>query len=58
MDWLTHLMVFEEVAYSSLDIAIPDMINTVGAELLCRFASPEIKERVRPSLISGKLRMG
>ncbi len=54
MDWLTHLMVFEEVVYSSLDIAIPGMINTVGAELLHRFASQEIKERYLPSLISGE----
>lgn len=53
MDWLTHLMVFEEVAYTSLDIAIPGFINCVGAELLSQLGSEELKRKYLPDLISG-----
>ncbi|TXS93060.1 acyl-CoA dehydrogenase [Parahaliea maris] len=53
MDWLTHLMVFEEVAYTSLDIAIPGFINCVGAELICQLGSDEIKRKYLPDIISG-----
>jgi alkylation response protein AidB-like acyl-CoA dehydrogenase len=53
MDWLTHLMVFEEVAYTSLDIAIPGFINCVGAEMLRQIGSEEMKRRYLPALISG-----
>ena len=53
MDWLTHLMVFEEVAYTSLDIAIPGFINCVGAELLRQLGSEELKRKYLPDLISG-----
>jgi alkylation response protein AidB-like acyl-CoA dehydrogenase len=51
---LTHLMIFEEVAYTSLDVAIPGMINAIGAEFLRRFASIETQERYLPSLVSGR----
>ena len=34
MGWLTHLLIFEEIVYSSLDVAIPGFINAVGAELI------------------------
>ena len=27
MGWLTHLLIFEEIVYSSLDVAIPGFIN-------------------------------
>jgi alkylation response protein AidB-like acyl-CoA dehydrogenase len=52
MDWLTHLMVFEEVAYTSLDIAIPGFINCVGAEMLRQLGSDELKRKYLPDLIS------
>ena len=42
MGWLTHLLIFEEIAYSSLDVAIPGFINAVGAELIRRFAPETI----------------
>ena len=54
MDWLTHLMVFEEVVYTSLDVAIPGMINAVGAEMLRRVGSEEAKERYLADLVSGE----
>lgn len=52
MDWMTHLMVFEEVAYTSLDIAIPGFINCVGAELLSQLGSDELKQKYLPDLIA------
>ncbi|MBJ7483877.1 acyl-CoA dehydrogenase family protein [Brevundimonas sp.] len=54
MGWLTHLLVFEEVVYSSLDVAIPGFINAVGADLVRRFASEEIKERYLADVIRGE----
>jgi alkylation response protein AidB-like acyl-CoA dehydrogenase len=54
MDWVTHLMLFEEVVYSSLDLAVPLLINVVAADLLIRLAPPELCERYVPDLLSGK----
>ena len=45
MDWLTHLMAFEEVAYTSLDIAIPGFINCTGAEIIRQLGTAEQKEK-------------
>lgn len=55
MGWLTHLMIFEEIVYSSLDVAVPGFINAVGAELIRRSASPELQQRYLPGLVSGEL---
>ena len=54
MDWLTHLVVFEEVAYTSLDIAIPSLINVVGAEMLRELGSETLKRRYLRDVISGE----
>ncbi len=54
MDWLTHILVFEECVYSSLDVAIPGFINATGVELLRRFATDEMKEKYLPDLIAGR----
>ncbi len=54
MDWLTHLIIFEEIVYSSLDVAIPGFINAVGIELVRRFAPDEIKQCYLPDLVSGE----
>jgi alkylation response protein AidB-like acyl-CoA dehydrogenase len=54
LDWTTHLLLFEEVVRCSLDIAAPIIINTVGADLLTRVASNELKERYLPGLLSGE----
>ncbi len=55
MDWLTHLAIFEEIVYSSLDVAIPGFINTVGADLIRRFAAEHIKERYLPGIMAGEI---
>lgn len=54
LDWVTHLMLFEEVVYSSLDLAVPLLINTVAADLLIRMAPPEVRDRYVPDLLAGK----
>ena len=54
LDWSTHLMLFEEVVYSSLDLAVPLLINVVAADLLIRLAPPELRDRYVPDLLSGK----
>lgn len=55
MGWLTHLLIFEEIVYSSLDVAIPGFINAVGAELIRRSASQGIQQRYLPGLVAGEL---
>ena len=52
MDWLTHLMIFEEVVYSSLDVAIPGFMNGVGSAAFDMLASDELKERYLADLVS------
>lgn len=54
MDWLTHILVFEEVVYSSLDVAIPGFINAVGGELIARYGTDEIKQRYLRDLVTGE----
>lgn len=55
LDWQTHLMLFEEVAYTSSDLAVPIIINSVGADMLINEAPDHIKERYLPGLLSGDL---
>ncbi|MBL4606882.1 MAG: acyl-CoA/acyl-ACP dehydrogenase [Pseudomonadales bacterium] len=55
LDWVTHLRLFEEVAYTSIDIGLPLVINTVVADLLIGGASNEIKSRYVPGLMAGEL---
>ena len=55
MDWVTHLRLFEEVAVTSMDIAIPVIINAVGADLLANAAPQHLKEKYLPRLLRGEL---
>jgi alkylation response protein AidB-like acyl-CoA dehydrogenase len=54
LDWSTHLRLFEEVVYSSVDLAVPILINGGGAMALLR-ASEELKNRYLPGLLTGEL---
>ena len=54
IDWLTGMMLFEEVCAISLDFSIPVAINTFGADYLATIASPQIQERYLPGLLSGE----
>lgn len=53
LDWLTSLMLFEEVAACSVDLSIPVLINSFGAYLIEQVASPALRERYLPGLIAG-----
>ncbi|MBB5189265.1 alkylation response protein AidB-like acyl-CoA dehydrogenase [Zhongshania antarctica] len=55
LDWVTHLRLFEEVAYTSMDIAIPIVINIVGADLLIQGAPQHLRDKYLPGLMSGDL---
>ena len=55
MDWVTHLRLFEEVAVTSMDIGVPVIINTVGADLLASSAPQHLKEKYLPGLLRGEL---
>lgn len=55
LDWVTHLRLFEEVAYTSMDIAIPIVINIVGADLLIQGASQHLRDKYLPGLMTGDL---
>ena len=54
LDWVTHLLLFEEVAVTSMDIAVPILINVVGADLLVQHAPEKIKQKYLPGLLSGE----
>lgn len=54
LDWVTHLMLFEELVYSSLDVATAILINVVASDLLIRLAPPELRDRYVPDLLAGK----
>jgi acyl-CoA dehydrogenase len=55
LDWLTHLMLFEEVVYTSNDIATPLLINVNAAAVLEQLAPAHLKDRYLPGLIQGEL---
>jgi alkylation response protein AidB-like acyl-CoA dehydrogenase len=48
-------MIFEEVAYSSLDVAIPGFINSMQIDMLIRLAPDHIKDRYIPGILEGKV---
>jgi alkylation response protein AidB-like acyl-CoA dehydrogenase len=55
IDWPTMLMLFEEVATTSVDLSTPVVINSFGAQILEKLAPPHLRERYLPGLISGDL---
>jgi alkylation response protein AidB-like acyl-CoA dehydrogenase len=55
LDWETHLLLFEEVAVTSIDIAIPLVLNAVCADMLVQHASEKIKQKYLPGLLAGEL---
>ncbi len=53
LDWLTALMLFEEVATVSSDLSVPVLINSFGVVLLEKIAPAHLRERYLPGLLSG-----
>jgi alkylation response protein AidB-like acyl-CoA dehydrogenase len=55
LDWLTHLMLFEELIYSSHDVGIAVLINVNSASVLERLAPEHLKQRYLPGILKGEL---
>jgi alkylation response protein AidB-like acyl-CoA dehydrogenase len=55
VDWLTRTMLFEEVAAASVDLSVPVLINTFGAQMIENLAPAHLRERYLPGLMSGDL---
>jgi alkylation response protein AidB-like acyl-CoA dehydrogenase len=53
-DWLTNVMLFEEVAAVSSDISTPVLINSFGAYMLEHAAPAHLRERYLPGLVKGE----
>ena len=53
--WSLHLRLFEEVCYSSLDLAIPLLMNVVSASVLEQLAPGFLRERYLPGLLDGTM---
>jgi len=53
IDWLTMIMLFEEVATTSVDLSVPVLINSFGALMLSRLAPDHLRERYLPGLLDG-----
>ncbi|GIK76276.1 MAG: acyl-CoA dehydrogenase [Chloroflexota bacterium] len=53
LDWLTTLMLFEEVAATSVDLSVPVLINCFGAHMIANIAPPHVRERYLPGLLCG-----
>lgn len=54
LDWPTMTMLFEEVAACSVDLSVPVVINSFGAQMLEKLAPQHLRERYLPGLISGE----
>ena len=55
LDWLTMIMLFEEVATASADLSVPVLINSFGAHMVEKLAPAHLRERYLPGLVSGEL---
>lgn len=55
LDWLTMIMLFEEVATASADLSVPVLINSFGAHMVEQLAPAHLRERYLPGLVSGEL---
>lgn len=55
LDWLTMIMLFEEVAATSIDLSVPVLINSFCAQMVQRLAPAHLQERYLPGLLSGEL---
>jgi acyl-CoA dehydrogenase len=55
LDWLTMVMLFEEVATTSSDLSVPVLINSFGAQMVQRLAPKHLRERYLPGMLSGEL---
>jgi acyl-CoA dehydrogenase len=54
LDWITNLMLFEEIAATSADLSVPVAINSFGAWILASLAPAHLRERYLPGLLAGE----
>ncbi len=54
IDWITMIMLFEEVVVAASDLSVPVLINSFGAHMLEKLAPAHLRERYLPGLISGE----
>ncbi|MFC6762899.1 acyl-CoA dehydrogenase family protein [Sulfitobacter porphyrae] len=55
LDWTTHLMLFEEVGVTAIEIALPILINVVAGEILLKLGSDEIAKNISVRCLPVKL---
>ena len=55
IDWLTMIMLYEEVCATSADLSVPVLINSFGAHMLEKLAPAHLRERYLPGLVNGEL---
>lgn len=55
IDWLTMIMLYEEVCATSADLSVPVLINSFGAHMIEKLAPAHLRERYLPGLVSGEL---
>ena len=55
IDWLTMIMLFEEVVVAATDLSVPVLINSFGAHMLEKLAPVHLRERYLPGLVSGEM---
>ena len=53
IDWLTNVMLLEEVAAAAMDLAFPVVINSFGAQILEKIAPAHLRDRYLPGLLAG-----
>lgn len=55
LSWKLHVQLLEELAYSSGDLAVAELVNTTAASMLDKLAPEHIKTRYLPGLLRGEL---
>ncbi len=55
LDWLTHILLVEEVAVTSIDLCLSLALNTVCADSLLTSAPRHLQEKYLPGLLKGEL---
>jgi alkylation response protein AidB-like acyl-CoA dehydrogenase len=55
LDWVTHLLLWEEVAFTSMTVAGPSIMNCVTADLLIHNGPQAIVEEWVPRILAGEI---
>jgi alkylation response protein AidB-like acyl-CoA dehydrogenase len=55
LGWFTHILLAEEVFYTSADLGVPVVINAIAAVAMARLAPPHLRERYLRDMLAGRL---